>query len=89
MSMDKNYEVVAAGIFKQKCLAIIDAVAKNHKPIIISKRGKPVALLMPLESEQEIEERILAGLRSGSGGMLVDEKTFLEPTNELAGWTEF
>ncbi len=86
MSMDESYEIIPAGRFKQQCLAIIDNVAKTHKPIIISKRGKPVARLAPFESEGEIEERILSTLRSGEGGILVDESTFLQPTTELAGW---
>ena len=86
--MDKSCEVIPAGLFKQKCLEIIDTVARTHKPVIISKRGKPVARLLPLESEPEIEERILTSLRSGEGGMLVDEETFLQPTSDIAGWTE-
>jgi prevent-host-death family protein len=86
--MDENYEIIPAGLFKQKCLAIIEKVARTHKPVIISKRGKPVARLGPLESEREIEERILNSLRTGEGGMLVDEKTFLQPTSDIAGWTE-
>ena len=86
--MDKSYEVIPAGLFKQKCLAIIDTVDRTHKPVIISKRGKPVARLLPLESEREIEERILTSLRSGEGSMLVDDETFLQPTSDIAGWTE-
>ena len=42
---------------------------------------------MPLESPEETEQRILAALRSGNGGMLVDEATFLAPTAEIAGWS--
>ena len=72
---------------KQKCLALIDQVAATGAPIIISKYGKPVARLMPLESPEETEQRILAALRSGNGGMLVDETTFLAPTAEIAGWS--
>ena len=86
--MDEKQESIPAGEFKQKCLAIIDTVAETHKPVIITKYGRPVARLMPLESEVETEERVLAGLREGDGGMLVDEATFLEPTGELAGWAD-
>ena len=86
--MDNYEEVVPAGKFKQKCLAIIDIVAETHKPIIISKHGIPVARLVPLETEAEIEARILSELRTGEGGMLVDEATFLEPTSRIAGWAK-
>ena len=86
--MDKKATVVPAGEFKQKCLAIIDTVATTHEPVVISKRGKPVARLVPVESDADIEARILAKLRAGEGGMLVDEKTFLAPTSEIAGWND-
>ena len=86
--MDESYEIIPAGRFKQQCLAIIDTVARTHKPIVISKRGKPVARLTPFESERDIEERILSTLRSGEGGILVDEETFLQPTTDIAGWSE-
>ena len=85
--MDVTQETIAAGEFKQKCLALIDQVAATGVPIIISKYGKPVARLMPLESPEDTEERILAALRFGNGGMLVDEETFLAPTAEIAGWS--
>jgi prevent-host-death family protein len=77
---------IAAGQFKQKCLAIIDDVARTHQAVIITKRGKPIARLMPLETDREIEDRILAKLRSGDGGMLVSEEEFLAPTQDIAGW---
>ena len=82
--MDKM--TIPAGEFKQKCLALIDQVAATGSAIVISKYGKPVARLMPLEEPEQTEQRILDALRSGSGGMLVDEETFLAPTADLAGW---
>ena len=86
--MDKSLETVPAGEFKQKCLALIDRVAATGEPIVISKYGRPVARLMPLESPEQTERRILDALRSGTGGMLVDEATFLAPTAEIAGWSD-
>ena len=77
---------IPAGEFKQKCLALIDQVAATGSPIVISKYGKAVARLMPLEEPEQTEQRILDALRSGSGGMLVEEETFLAPTAEIAGW---
>ena len=85
--MDATQQTIAAGEFKQKCLALIDEVAATGAPVIISKYGKPVARLMPLETAEEAEQRILAALRYGEGGMLVDEATFLSPTSEIAGWS--
>ena len=37
--------------FKAKCLKLIDEVADTHKPLVITKRGKPVARIVPIEDE--------------------------------------
>jgi len=39
-----------AGQFKAKCLQLMDEVGKNHKEIVITKFGKPVAKLVPISS---------------------------------------
>jgi prevent-host-death family protein len=38
---------IAAGKFKANCLAIMDEVQKKHETVLITKRGKPVAKLVP------------------------------------------
>ena len=38
-----------AGLFKAKCLHLMDEVQKYHKEITITKFGKPVAKLVPIE----------------------------------------
>lgn len=76
---------IGAGAFKQTCLSLLDEVAERHVEVIVTKRGRPVARLVPVQSGREIEEALLANLR-GKGRMLVDEKSFLEPTGEAAGW---
>lgn len=40
---------VAAGVFKAKCLQLMDDVQKYHKEIIITKFGKPVAKLVSID----------------------------------------
>lgn len=42
---------IAAGEFKARCLSIMDRVQKTGEPVLITKRGKPVARLLPAESE--------------------------------------
>lgn len=86
--MDTKEKQIPAGQFKQHCLAIIDQVARTHRPVVITKRGKPMARLVPVATDDEIEREILARLREGEGGMLVDEQTFLEPSSQIAGWSE-
>jgi len=40
---------VAAADFKANCLRLMDEVAHQRRPIIITKRGKPIAKLVPVE----------------------------------------
>ena len=38
---------IAAGKFKDVCLKTLDDVARTKMPIVITKRGRPVAKLVP------------------------------------------
>ena len=40
--------VVRAGEFKTKCLELMDQVAATGRPVVITKRGTPVARLEPV-----------------------------------------
>jgi prevent-host-death family protein len=42
---------VAAGEFKARCLQLMEQVRATRQPIVITKRGKPVAKLVPLEED--------------------------------------
>lgn len=44
---------IAAAEFKAKCLALLDQVRDEGKPITITKRGRVVARLVPAEDEEE------------------------------------
>ena len=41
-------ETINATDFKARCLALLDRVAATGEPVVILKRGKPVAELGPL-----------------------------------------
>jgi prevent-host-death family protein len=58
---------VPAGEFKAKCLRLIDEVAEKRKPIIITKRGKPVAEVVPIPSQSDF-----VGSMQGTGEILGD-----------------
>jgi prevent-host-death family protein len=45
-------KTVPAGQFKANCLAIMDEVAAKRQAVVITKRGKPVAKLVPVEDEK-------------------------------------
>ena len=52
---------LAAGEFKAKCLKLLDDVAASGQPLTITKRGRPVAQLVPMPAE-----RALFGSMKGS-----------------------
>ena len=49
--MTKNKDLMGAGEFKTHCLKLIDRVNQSKKPITITKHGKPMAKLTPIEDE--------------------------------------
>ena len=46
-------KTIPAGAFKARCLAIMDEVQAKHQAVVITKRGKPVAKLVPVEQEKD------------------------------------
>jgi len=46
-------KTIAAGSFKIHCLAIMDEVAAKREAVVITKRGQPVAKLVPVEKEKD------------------------------------
>lgn len=44
-------EHIGAGIFKARCLQLLDEVGNRHLELIITKHGKPLARLIPIEDE--------------------------------------
>jgi prevent-host-death family protein len=45
---------IGAGDFKAKCLKLLDEVAETRQPLIITKHGKPLARLVPIETEIDL-----------------------------------
>ncbi len=44
---------IPAGEFKAKCLKVIDEVQRLRMQVVITKHGKPVAKLVPLDEHTE------------------------------------
>jgi prevent-host-death family protein len=42
-----------AGEFKARCLKVMDQVHKTREPVVITKRGKPVAKLVPADKNPD------------------------------------
>lgn len=51
MTMKAPNKTVPAGKFKAQCLAILDRVAESGEAIVVTKRGKPVARVVPVRPE--------------------------------------
>ncbi|MDR1228839.1 MAG: type II toxin-antitoxin system prevent-host-death family antitoxin [Azoarcus sp.] len=45
---------IAAGQFKATCLKLLDAVSLTQEPLIITKRGVPVAKLVPIPPQTSL-----------------------------------
>lgn len=48
MVMSKSERTVAASEFKARCLALLDRVADSGDVLVVTKRGKPVARVVPI-----------------------------------------
>jgi prevent-host-death family protein len=46
-------KTMAAGAFKVHCLKVMDEVQSKRRAVLITKRGKPVAKLVPVEKEKD------------------------------------
>ena len=62
---------VPAGEFKAKCLKLLDEVAETRKTLVITKRGKPVARVVPAENPKRTLEEYLDKMK-GSVTILGD-----------------
>lgn len=66
-------KTIPAGEFKAKCLQLMDQVYKQHNSIVITKHGKPVARLVPIENDIKLSKsKDLFGYMSGTVAILSD-----------------
>jgi prevent-host-death family protein len=54
---------IGAAAFKANCLRILDEVERSGEPIIVTKRGRPVAEIRPVEKR---ERRSIIGVMKGT-----------------------
>jgi prevent-host-death family protein len=43
---------ISTGAFKSRCLAVIDEVMRTRQPVLVTKRGGPVAKVIPTEKRR-------------------------------------
>jgi len=61
---------MAAGSFKTNCLAVMDEVQAKRETVVITKRGKPVAKLVPVTAETDGIYNFLAGKGAVAGDVV-------------------
>jgi prevent-host-death family protein len=61
---------INAAEFKARCLKLIDEVAITRQPLVITKRGKPVARVVPVDAEAPPPD--LFGHMKGTGEVVGD-----------------
>ena len=44
---------IAAGKFEAECLALLDRVARTGESLVVTKRGKPVAKVVPVGAQRK------------------------------------
>jgi len=65
---------IPAARFKAQCLRLLDEVAETGETIVVTKRGKPVAKVEPVEEPPSLE---------GSVIYLVDDDELIAPIDEV------
>ena len=68
MTMKPRKREIPAGEFKAKCLALLDEVETQGRELIVTKRGRPDARVVPLYTK-----------RRSLNGSLVHEEDLLSP----------
>jgi antitoxin (DNA-binding transcriptional repressor) of toxin-antitoxin stability system len=61
---------MAAGLFKTNCLAVMDEVQAKREAVVITKHGKPVATLVPVNGDTDDIFGFLAGKGAVTGDVV-------------------
>ena len=61
-------KTMPAGEFKARCLRVMDAVRTRREPVVITKKGVPVAKLVPADEPP----RDVFGCMAGTAGIVGD-----------------
>lgn len=57
VTMKSARNTIPAGQFKARCLGLLDQVANSGETFVITKRGKPLAKLVPIEQTSPVSLR--------------------------------
>lgn len=83
-SPDGAVNQIGAASFKSRCLQIMDRVSETGEEVIITKHGRPVVKLVPMNSRQE-REPILGACKESL--VIFDEEGLIPST--MGEWAEW
>lgn len=69
---------IPAGLFKSQCLGLMDEVQATCEPVIITKHGKPVAKLVPVDPDPDD----IFGFLAGKGRIVGDVMSSIMPIED-------
>ena len=58
---------IAAGKFKDQCLKILDRVAETRTPVVVTKRGRPIASVVPFSAPSKAQDRLAGSILAEHG----------------------
>jgi len=58
---------IAAGKFKDRCLKILDTVAETRRPVVVTKRGRPVATIVPYAGSRKTVRTLVGSIVKETG----------------------
>jgi prevent-host-death family protein len=67
-----------ASAFKARCLSVMDDVQATGEPVIVTKRGKPVVKVVPVELEKDD----IFGFMAGKGKIIGDIESPVVPLKD-------
>ena len=72
---------MAISKFKATCLAVLERVRKTRKPVLVTRRGEPIAEVVP--PPPAAKPKKFVGSMAGTGRIVGD---ILGPASEEAEW---
>lgn len=79
-------KTMAAGDFKAKCLAVMKEVEAKRESIVVTKRGKPLVKVVPIE--QEPGEDPIFGFLKGKAWIVGDPMDLVKAIVPEEDWSD-
>jgi prevent-host-death family protein len=83
--MPRSHRTVPAAAFKAQCLGLMDEVQRSGEEIVITKHGRPVARLVPVEDAMPSAYGALRGTTRSVGDIIGPDPELWGGTDPLDG----